>query len=65
MRLSAILLSCGVLPWILVAAWSKEGEHIPPTCTDFILIRLDHEIFRLRDEIMVAEGVDVTFYGTL
>ena len=23
----------------------------------------DHEIFRLRDEIEAAEGVDVTFYG--
>ncbi|KAI1910916.1 hypothetical protein LOZ58_006322 [Ophidiomyces ophidiicola] len=33
----------------VVAAWTKE----------------DHEIFRLREEIMLAEGVNVTFYDFL
>ncbi|KAK8167951.1 putative endoplasmic reticulum DnaJ domain protein Erj5 [Phyllosticta citrichinensis] len=33
----------------LVAAWSKE----------------DHEIFRLRDEVIAAEGPDATFYSFL
>jgi len=32
---------------VLVAAWSKE----------------DHEIFRLRDEVLTAEGHNVTFYS--
>ena len=26
---------------------------------------VDHEIFRLRDEVELSEGKDVTFYGAL
>ncbi len=28
-------------------------------------ILVDHEIFRLRDEVEASEGTDVTFYGTV
>ena len=69
--LTLLLSYSGLL--VLVAGWSKEGKP-----KDFIsntqMVSLanlasltwsnpDHEIFRLRDEIVAAEGTDVTFYG--
>ncbi|KAM0814630.1 putative J domain-containing protein [Seiridium cardinale] len=46
MRFSALSVGLLALLTPLVAAWSKE----------------DHEIFRIRDELMAHEGANVTFY---
>ncbi|KAK0731029.1 hypothetical protein B0H67DRAFT_563592 [Lasiosphaeris hirsuta] len=49
MRFSAVSLGLLALLTPLTAAWSKE----------------DHEIFRVRDELIAHEGPDVTFYEFL
>jgi hypothetical protein len=51
---------------VLVACWTKEGKlsysSQPSNLADQ---KADHEIFRLRDEVQVSEGQDVTFYDFL
>ncbi|KAL1858533.1 hypothetical protein Plec18167_003597 [Paecilomyces lecythidis] len=49
MRPSILRLLAIALLVVLVAAWTKE----------------DHEIFRIRDEIVASEGANVTFYDLL
>ncbi|KAL5345526.1 hypothetical protein ACLOAV_009276 [Pseudogymnoascus australis] len=67
LSLAFSVIACAVT---LVAAWSKEGALIPliPIPNQFATanpLSTDQEIFRLRDEIALSEGPEVTFYDFL
>ncbi len=65
MRLSLFTVSVLFALTALVAAWSKEGNHLSGLLLGSLLRAVtDHEIFRVRDEVAASEGQDVTFYGT-
>lgn len=40
-------------------------QALKPLTTGLSAVLQDHEIFRLQDELEAAEGLEVTFYGTL
>lgn len=48
MKLFTLRLALFAVLLVVAAAWTKE----------------DYEIFRLNDEVIAAEGHNVTFYGT-
>ena len=62
--LSLVLLWTSLL--VFVASFSPEGKFANPSIDrgHVLIVRADHEIFRLRDELEAIEGPDVTFYST-
>ena len=65
MKITAISCLCFSLLIALVAGWTKEGLLSSKNDCNFLNIYfgIDHEIFRLRDELQTTEDPEATFYG--
>jgi DnaJ-like protein len=67
MKISLFALIATLLPF-LAAAWTAEGNSSFNYLKDVhMLMQLnpDHEIFRLRDDVIASEGPEATFYSFL